>query len=246
MRLADAPWLPALAGAFIPALLWLRVFYRRDRYEPEPKRLIVGFFLLGIVAVAPAIAGNELFAIATGFGGGLLATTVGAPLVEEPVKAGLGVLGSRRTAELDEPVDAMIYFTTIGLGFGALETAFYTIAAYLGAGAGALGGAGVDATGAAVTISVFRAVTTTVGHGIWTGLAGYFVGRRRFDASARSPWFGLALAMLAHAAWNWFADANLATAVGALVVSGIVYLALIERALAVSPYRRRLGGGRSG
>src|SRR6185436_18511972 len=33
--------------SFIPAGLWLALFYRRDRFEPEPKVLVIQVFALG-------------------------------------------------------------------------------------------------------------------------------------------------------------------------------------------------------
>ena len=38
----------AFVAAFVPALLWLVFIYRRDRYEPEPKTLILRLFLWGL------------------------------------------------------------------------------------------------------------------------------------------------------------------------------------------------------
>ena len=38
-----------LVIAIVPALIWLLAFYLQDRLEPEPKRLVIGVFLLAAV-----------------------------------------------------------------------------------------------------------------------------------------------------------------------------------------------------
>ena len=37
-----------------PGLVWLWLFYRQDRYEPEPVRKILKVFLAGLLLVIPA------------------------------------------------------------------------------------------------------------------------------------------------------------------------------------------------
>src|SRR5712672_2521022 len=46
---------PVLAGlvAGIPAVLWLGFFYLMDRHEPEPKQLVAGVAVLGMLIAAP-------------------------------------------------------------------------------------------------------------------------------------------------------------------------------------------------
>src|ERR1044071_2949122 len=46
---------PLLAAAMagIPAVLWLGFFYLLDRHEPEPKQLVAGVCVLGMLIAAP-------------------------------------------------------------------------------------------------------------------------------------------------------------------------------------------------
>src|SRR5437868_1894466 len=44
----------------IPGVIWLWIFYRTDRYEPEPKRLVAMTFGLGILSIVPAFVGERL------------------------------------------------------------------------------------------------------------------------------------------------------------------------------------------
>ena len=52
--------LAALIVPMIPGVIWLWIIYRTDWYEPEPKRLVLATFGLGIVAIAPAFGGERL------------------------------------------------------------------------------------------------------------------------------------------------------------------------------------------
>lgn len=46
-----------------PALLWLIYFYRRDRFEPEPIRLVLKTFAWGAFGIVPAAAIEQLFSV---------------------------------------------------------------------------------------------------------------------------------------------------------------------------------------
>ena len=52
--------LAALIIPMIPGVIWLWIIYRTDWYEPEPKRLVLATFGLGILAIAPAFGGERL------------------------------------------------------------------------------------------------------------------------------------------------------------------------------------------
>ena len=46
-----------------PGIFWLWLIYRRDKYRPEPKGLVIRAFLLGIVAVIPVMLVEVLLAL---------------------------------------------------------------------------------------------------------------------------------------------------------------------------------------
>jgi len=73
----------AIVLTLIPALLWVFIFMRQDRLEPEPREYVLGLFVLGIAAGAgiyrPLVDlllladwGQGNIAIVTGFIEGLL------------------------------------------------------------------------------------------------------------------------------------------------------------------------------
>ena len=134
----------ALLGAVLPCLGWLVFFYTRDKHEPEPKGLIARLFLIGAlpVAVIAGILNTVVFLTLTG--GDLTGPTaqarfvllavVVAPITEETLKYLGTSVGARRNSAFNEPMDGIVYGTTVGLGFAAVETIDYLINAYRGFG----------------------------------------------------------------------------------------------------------------
>jgi protease PrsW len=171
--------------ALIPAAVWLAFFYRQDRLEPEPRTMVVGEFLLGVlVAIAVAIPLLErLFDVGSWLSSSPLVHLAGGILVVGFVQEGLKYLTLRLSVydsrEFDERTDGIIYGTAVGLGFAtALNIAFV------------VGSGGVDlGTGA------IRIVLTSLAHASFGGVIGYFLGRQKFEA--RPIWWmpvGVALA----------------------------------------------------
>ena len=120
--------------------IWLWILRMYDRVEPEGIRYLVQVGLFGgLASVGVAALFNEgfsdmldisaqVFTDSRGIDAGklfLLCAFVG--LNEEICKAVSTVYVSRSLGDLDEPIDAMIYAMTVGLGFAAIENMFYAI-----------------------------------------------------------------------------------------------------------------------
>ncbi len=179
--------LVGLVLAIVPAIVWLGFFYRRDRLEPEPKTMVLGEFVLGLL-VATAIGiplvdqvfdvGSWLFASPlVHLAGGILVVGI----VQEGLKyltVRLSVYGSR---EFDERTDGIIYGTAVGLGFAtALNVAFVVESGGVDLGTGAI-----------------RIALTSLAHASFGGVIGYFLGRQKFEP--RPIWWvpvGVALASI--------------------------------------------------
>lgn len=231
----------ALVGAGVPALLWLWFFYSRDRYDPEPKSLIARLFVLGAfpVVIAAGILNTIFLFILTGgdptaAGGAaifVLAVFV-APLTEEPLKYLGAAAGSSKHHAFDEPVDGMIYGTTVGLGFAAAETVDYLIAAQMGVTP--FGTALEDCFGLAclVQTAILRGLGSALLHAMAGGIAGHFLSRRRlFGAGWGTVWGGILLAAVLHGLWNFVNFLSLPITIA-------IYVLLFRRNLALSPFRR--------
>jgi RsiW-degrading membrane proteinase PrsW (M82 family) len=222
-----APSVVALAvvAAFIPALLWLWFFYRRDRYEREPKSLISRLFLWGLLSGPWAAGFNDLV---SGFMGGsieqvakagsalaavglLLALVFLMALNEETIKFVVTSSSTRGDPNFNERVDGIIYMTSAALGFAAGENVVYIVGTFFGTLKSAVGTGAI--TEAALTqayvaafgvIGPIRSIVTATGHVTWSGITGYFLGRHVAGGGSKaSVTLGVFLGALLHTTFNF-------------------------------------------
>jgi RsiW-degrading membrane proteinase PrsW (M82 family) len=213
--------------ALVPALIWLLFFYLQDRLEPEPKRYVIGVFVLGALLAAaigiPLV--NDIFGVSDWLYEGALMQLVGGILVigfgQEFLKYAAvryTVYGSR---EFDERLDGVIYGTAAGLGYATMLNIHYV-----------LSNAGVD-----LSVGVIRIVVTALAQASFSGIVGYFLAQDKFEG--KPVWWmplGLALAAVLNGTFIFVRD--LATvrglqfnpwnglilaAVVALVVLGVLF-----------------------
>jgi RsiW-degrading membrane proteinase PrsW (M82 family) len=195
--------LAVLIVPMIPGMIWLWIIYRTDWYEPEPKRLVLATFALGIVAIVPAFGAERLAgmgypflayieqAAATGISAPL-PMAIGCFLVIGPCEEIAKFLAVRlfvyRHKEFNEPLDGIIYAAAAALGFASLENVLYVIDWHTGhVQWGALG---------------IRSLLALPGHVIFATTWGYALGRQKFDASYR-VWPMVALAALLHGLYDF-------------------------------------------
>ena len=113
----------AIILAVVPAILWLVIFMRQDRLEPEPRGYVFGLYVLGIVVGAGVLMPVVNFLQFATWGSGNNAVLAG---LIEGVLIGVLVYVSVRTtvmptAEFDERVDGMIYAIAAALGMATAE-----------------------------------------------------------------------------------------------------------------------------
>ncbi|MFS0793404.1 PrsW family intramembrane metalloprotease [Microbacterium sp. 1P10AE] len=169
-----------------------------DRWEPEPRRLLVFAVAWGAVAsVAIALGVDALLAFLVGGFGDVFSSVVQAPIVEEVAK-GFGLLllyvGARRS--FDGPVDGIVYGALIGAGFAFTENVQYFAISFIEGGAVQVGG-----------VFFLRAILSPFAHVMFTSLTGFALGlaaRRslRPGAALRYALAGLIGAIVLHALWN--------------------------------------------
>lgn len=186
--------LVGLLLALIPAAIWLGIFYSQDRREPEPKQYVVGVAVLS----------------------GLLASTIGSPLIDGYFRVGewIGrdtmteILGSILiigfvtsfliyaavrfsifySSEFDQRLDGVVYGSAAGLGYAAMLN-IITVVSNGGVELGA---------------GVVHIVVTQMVHGALGALIGYFLGRDKFDPK-RVWWMalGITLAAVLYGLFYW-------------------------------------------
>jgi len=173
-----------------------------DRWEPEPRSLVL--FAIGwgaIAAVAIALGVDLLLTVLLRppdtQASEIFAAVVQAPIVEEFGK-GLGVLiifaiGRRA---FDGPIDGIVYGALIGAGFAFTENIQYFAQSYIEGGVGQ------------TSVTFFmRGIMSPFAHVMFTSVTGVAVGlaarRGATTAQAVGPWMvGLAGAIALHAFWN--------------------------------------------
>src|SRR5690242_14576495 len=110
-----------VALGIIPSLLWLSFYLRKDSH-PEPGYLITKVFLMGIIISPLAVIFEYAFSSLSNysswpiFAAGSAAYYLWVAFVEEFVKFYAVRIVALNSPEFDEPVDAMIYMMTAGLG----------------------------------------------------------------------------------------------------------------------------------
>jgi RsiW-degrading membrane proteinase PrsW (M82 family) len=231
----------AALAAFIPSVVFLGIVYTRDRYEREPKLLIARLYVMSVLACAVAIVLESALRIdLTGSVVTVVISAIGVGLIEEGAIFGVVVLATRRSRQLNEPVDGMVYASTVALGFAAIETFLYILRAFDIGVAYHLTPA--HAASIALTqVAPERAILGNLGHMAWSGIIGYAYARRRLKLGGR---FQLLCAYLAaaslHAVYDGTLSLNAPTlAYTSLAFSLVVYVHLFRHSLAASPFRRQ-------
>lgn len=158
----------ALIMATAPVWALLTFFYVRDRYDKEPRLLLVQLFVRGmlvtLLAAALSLAGIQLlsaFLPTNSWPYLLIENFVLVALVEEYLKYFVVWRGVYFHPAFNEPYDGMLYAITASLGFAALENILYV----------AQGG---------LQVAVMRALLSVPGHALFAAAMGYFIGKAKF------------------------------------------------------------------
>ena len=195
VALSGAPGSLALAAllAAVPVGPLVGCFMWLDRYEPEPRNLLVAGLLWG----AFAATGAAIVFQGLGLAGGATerdVLSVVAPVTEEVTKgAFLFLLLWWRRHELDGVLDGIVYAGMVGVGFAYTENILYLAAAYDGTD-----GLGPGGTTALTSTFIVRCLISPFAHPFFTAFVGHRGGPRdrlapdrRYDFSR--PW----------SAWRW-------------------------------------------
>jgi RsiW-degrading membrane proteinase PrsW (M82 family) len=223
----------AIILGFFSGLFWLGIFYRMDKYKPEPKSLIALTFFLWCLSVIPAIIFEILFEYFIhplgdpSVMGSFIAQFLGVGPIEEMSKF-LMILAVYWNKEFDEPVDGMVYSTSIALGFATVENIMYMFQSGMIAGLFGL-----------VWTFFLRFFLSTLGHIFFSAMWGYQLGMRKMRLRSGII-IGLVLAAFLHGLYNFVLTQFLYT--GILIIPLMITMWLMMRgrmklALRLSPFR---------
>lgn len=150
--------------ALIPPILWMSIFYKQDRLNPEPKGLVFKTLILGALVhkaiYTPVV--TLVFPSGTRFeaiGGKMIITIILVAIIQESIKLLTVRYSIYPSKEFDENIDGIIYGSALGLGFAAMSS----IDAIISTG------------GTMLTNATVLVVVETFSHASITGLSCYFL-----------------------------------------------------------------------
>jgi RsiW-degrading membrane proteinase PrsW (M82 family) len=180
-----------LLTASAPGLFLLWYFYHRDRYEPEPKRIIIKVFFLGAVMVIPAAIIEMILiyvadTITRGFINIFILSFIIIAPTEELLKFFVVKRWVYRSIEFDEVMDGVVYTVSASLGFATVENIFYVVAQGMGTG-------------------IVRAFLAVPGHALFGALMGYYIGRAKLNKVKETQLIirGIMLAIIVHGLYDF-------------------------------------------
>jgi RsiW-degrading membrane proteinase PrsW (M82 family) len=201
-----------------PGIALAVYIYYSDKWDREPKRLVLTSFFLGGLACFPTAYAEMVFEKILDLEGVLngnssavwwqkvLYAFIGVALVEELCKFIFlkGFIYDDR--EFSEPFDGIVFGGILGCGFATVENLFYVFR--LGQDTGML-----------------RLFTAVPGHAFLGIILGYFMGRAKFSFEPEKElWKGLILVVILHGIYNTAAFSH---AVGAFfVIFAMVFLSI--------------------
>ena len=190
-----------IALGLTPSLVWLH-FYSRKDCHPEPKNLLAQTFLMGIIISPIAILLQfgfiQFSSTVTGISQAITQDTsyffLWAAAVEEVIKFYAIRMLIMKNPEFDEPMDAMIYMITAGLGFAAMENVLAMFRVF------------PEGTQDLLATWILRFTGATLLHALSSGLLGYFLAMSWFFSDHRKKLIviGLMIATIFHFTFNIF------------------------------------------
>lgn len=185
------------------SLTWLFQFLRMDKL-PEPARMIVKIFFLGVLITVPVFVVEFVLFKAVpainlpSFWNSIFYWFIVIALIEETFKYLVVRAGALKSKHFDEPVDAMIYMIIAALGFAAAENVMYLFSPNIEIFSF------YDLLAKAATISLFRFLGATFLHALCSGLVGFFLAQAVYKKGRSGlVLIGLLIAILLHGLYNF-------------------------------------------
>jgi RsiW-degrading membrane proteinase PrsW (M82 family) len=212
----------AFVGGIIPSLLWLWFWLNEDNKKSEPKGLLTGIFILGMVAVACVLPVQKYIQAHTNsFDWQIILWA----LTEEVFKYLAVAVIVYRQDENGEPIDWPVHMITAALGFAALENTLFLIKP-LSLGQNTIG----------ILTGGMRFLGSTLLHAVSSGIVGIMLGLSLYkNTFVKYIYFifGLILAVALHSVFNFFIidseAGNFFKVFSFLWVSTIILMLLFEK-----------------
>lgn len=179
-----------VALAIAPGIAICLYLFYTDLYNREPKTNLIISFILGCLAVLPAIGFEKAFAYT--YDGTVIGIAIFSYAVvgfsEEMSKfLGLRFYAYNQPA-FDEPLDGIVYSVMVSMGFATVENVMYAIKFN------------------DMSVVIMRMFLSVPAHATFAILMGYFVGKAKFDSknSVGLMTKGLLAAIFFHGSFDFF------------------------------------------
>jgi protease PrsW len=180
-----------ILAAIAPCAFWLWIIYKGDRYKPEPKRLVIRTFILGMVIAIP-VAIIESVLYPGSVSGNLSVSTaayvafVVAGVTEEAGKFSVVRFSVYNSPHFEEPADGLIYSAASALGFASLENIIYVISF-------------------GWQVLLVRGLFSNLAHVVFSSFWGYPLALTKLGMLKHKSltYFGLVAAMIAHGIFDF-------------------------------------------
>jgi RsiW-degrading membrane proteinase PrsW (M82 family) len=191
------PLLELLVIAIAPGIFLLWFFFHKDRYEPEPLRLLFLTFILGATSTVPAIL---IEMVSSSFISEpkvpileplqlFLYLLTSVAIVEELCKLG-AALPAYFSKRFNEPMDGIVYCAASALGFATVENIMYVLR---------LGW----------LTAIVRAFLSVPGHAFFGATMGYYLGLARFYKGKGFIVYAVLVPVILHTAYNFVSSLGL-------------------------------------
>jgi protease PrsW len=212
---------------FAPGLYWLWYFYRRDELEPEPKKLVVRAYLLGILSAGLVLLIQRPMKLRY-----FSSAVIAAPIIEEFCKFLMVLLFFYRNKNFNEPMDGIVYASAVALGFASIENGLYLFRAH------------INSSFMLSNTILIRAFLSVPAHALFSSAWGYALAKYKFSKKKNVGvvLVGLLIAMLLHASFNLLAIVQILSTFGLLILVAMmwsVFNSKIAKAEADSPFAKK-------
>lgn len=180
-------YIPLTALAIAPCLALILFVYLRDKYDREPKLIVILSFILGCLSIVPAFFLEVWLWEVEGIKGSAFMTAfLGTGLVEESCKLFFVLALPFWHKAFNEPFDGIVYCVMVSMGFATIENIMY-----------------VNSNGYGV--GILRMFTAVPAHCIFGVVMGYLVGLGKFSKGGKVLYIimGLAAASFLHGAYDY-------------------------------------------
>ena len=220
----------------LPSIVWLAFYLRKDKH-PEPNRMVIKIFLLGVLMVPVAGIFEQLFFVGSEklpIYNRMSLIIIGFALIEEILKFLVIKFWVLKNSDFDEPVDAMIYMIIAALGFAAAENIY--LASQL------------NLLVSPLEFTITRFLGATFLHALASGIIGYFLAASLLIVSKIRKILvigGILTATILHSVFNYIIILNSQEIINGVGRDLYLLILLVGMALIVSVMFKKINKYRS-